>query len=403
MSSKNIIVAFGGVSPEHEVSVITAMQAIDALKETSYNLIPLYVSKEGTWHTGEYLLELDHYEDLNQIKAEAFPCTFSHDEYGKPVLKETEKRNFFSSLKTYDIYSVLISFHGSAGENGSFQGICDFYNVPYTGCDVLSSALGMDKVRAKQYCDHLGIPVVPGENFTEKEWVDRQEQILNECEYHAYPLIVKPVHLGSSIGVRQADDRDRLIEAVETAFRYDHHLLVEKAIQPLTEINCSVMGYGYGGELETSVCERPVGKEETLSFEDKYQSDDGEGSSKGMASTDRVIPADIPEEKSTRILELSKTIFEAFGASGLARLDFLLNPDQEKIYFNEINTIPGSFSFYLWEESGYSFREILLKLIAISRDVHKEKNRRVQSYETNLLSQKAAKGIKGLKGKESNN
>jgi len=399
MSSKNIVVAFGGVSPEHEVSVITAMQAINALKETSYNLVPLYVSKEGTWHTGEYLLELDHYEDLDKLTSNTLPCTFSHDEYGKPVLKETRKRNLFSSLKTYPIYSVLVSFHGSGGENGAFQGICDFYNVPYTGCNILSSALGMDKVLAKQFCQNQGIPVVPGENFTETEWVERQEEILKSCESHSYPLIVKPVHLGSSIGVRQADDREKFIEAVETAFRYDSHLLVEKAIHPLTEINCSVMGYGE--ELETSVCERPIGKEETLSFEDKYQNDGG--SSKGMASTDRVIPADIPEEKSNKIQELSTTIFQAFGASGLARLDFLLNPENDTLYFNEINTIPGSFSFYLWEESGYSFREILLKLIAISREAHKEKNRRVRSYETNLLSQKASKGIKGLKGKESNN
>lgn len=394
MENKNIVVAFGGRSPEHEVSVITAIQAIKALEETDYTLIPLYISKEGNWFTGEYLMELDNYESLTKLKSNSHPCFLGRDEYGVTVLKETQKRGLFSTPKTYPIDTVLISFHGSDGENGAFQGLCEFYGLPYTGCNVLSSALGMDKVRAKTFCKSNDIPVVPGVDFLEQDWVEEQEQILARCTKLSYPLIIKPVHLGSSIGVQQAADEESLTEAVETAFRYDAHLLVEKAVQPLKEINCSVMGYR--SNIEASVCERPKGRAETLTFEDKYQNDDQ--SSKGMASTDRVIPADIPAEQSTKIQNLSKKIFKLFGAAGIARLDFLVQADTQTVYFNEINTIPGSFSFYLWEESGHSFSEILINMIEISEIAHQEKGRRVQSYDTNLLSQKAVDGLKGTKG-----
>ena len=397
MAKKNIVIAFGGRSPEHEVSVITAMQSIKALENSSFNMVPLYISKEGNWFTGDHLMELDHYDDLGRLTSKAYPCAFTRNEYGATVLKETEKRGLFSSPTTHDIDTVLISFHGSDGENGAFQGLCEFYNLPYTGCNVLSSALGMDKVRAKTFCTCNNISVVPGTDFTEQQWVEEEDSILVTCESLSYPLIVKPVHLGSSIGVQRAADEPLLIEAIETAFRYDEHLLVEKAIQPLKEINCSVMGSGT--DVEASVCERPKGLKETLSFEDKYQS--GDASSKGMASTDRVIPADIPPEQAEEIQTLSKQIFTLLGASGLARLDFLINADDQTIYFNEINTIPGSFSFYLWEETGYQFDDILTKLIATAQHVHQQKSRRVQSYKTNLLSQKAVDGLKGTKSNNS--
>jgi len=200
--------------------------------------------------------------------------------------------------------------------------------------------------------------------------------------------------LGSSIGVAKADNKDELIEAVEMAFRYDAHILIEDAIQPLMEINCSVLGTTEN--CRASVCERPLGVTETLSFKDKYQS--GEGADKGMASADRIIPADISPELTEEIRELSMKIFKTFGASGLARLDFLVNSETNKVYFNEINTIPGSFSFYLWEKSDISFSALMEELLQIALKNHHQKNGRVLTYETNLLNEKAAKGIKGLKG-----
>ncbi|WP_441000982.1 D-alanine--D-alanine ligase [Fodinibius sp. SL11] len=394
MSSRNLVVAFGGVSPEHEVSVLTAMQVIASLEEASYNIIPLYVSKSGRWLTGEPLLEMENYQDLDELKKQATPCTFSHDELGKPILLETEKKGFFSSPKRYSIYALIPAFHGSEGENGAFQGVCEMYSIPYAGSGVLASSMGMDKIKAKDICRAHDIPVVQGFDFFESEWVKDQQSILQLADQLGYPVILKPVNLGSSIGVSRAEHEDELIKAVETAFRYDENLMVEKAVSPLIEINCSVLGTVH--DLQTSVCERPLGQDETLSFEDKYQSQNG--SQKGMASADREIPADISDELTHKIQSLSEQVFKLFRASGIARLDFLINSDTEELYFNEINTIPGSFSFYLWEESGMNMRELMLKLIDIATDQHQKKVGRIRSYNTNLLNEKAVKGIKGLKG-----
>jgi D-alanine-D-alanine ligase len=389
---KNLVVAFGGASPEHEVSVLTAMQAISALEGSSYKIRPLYITKNGKWFTGDYLLDLKHYEDLDKLTQQAVSCHFTHNELGQTVLSEV-KTGFFAKPEEHVIHAVLTAFHGASGENGSFQGVCETYNIPYTGSGVMGSAVGMDKVTAKALCKSAGVPVVEGVDFFETEWVDSQESILDKIEQLSYPVIVKPVHLGSSIGVKVCSEKETLIEAIEIAFRFDEHLLVEKAISPLTEINCSVMGSAQN--CRASVCERPMGTEELLSFKDKYMRDDA---AKGMASADRVIPADIPDSLASSIQETSKKVFRLFNCGGLARLDFLVESNTEKFYFNEINTIPGSFSFYLWKESGIDFDRLLQELIELAVSTHQKKNGRVLSYETNLLSQKAVKGMKGLKG-----
>ncbi|MAL18277.1 MAG: D-alanine--D-alanine ligase [Balneola sp.] len=394
MSQKNLIVAFGGVSPEHEVSVLTAIQAISALEESEYNCIPLYVTKSGRWLTGEKLLDLSNYKELSKLQSESVSCAFVKYETGKTHLKEQEGGGLFSKPKSFPVYAVLCAFHGSEGENGSFQGVCEMMNVPYSGSGVLGSSLGMDKVKAKLVAAANGIPVTKAVNFYESDWEKEQEDIITVAEDFDYPLIVKPVSLGSSIGVAIANDKAELIDAVETAFRYDAHMLIEEAVNPLMEINCSVMGTP--DDCRPSVCEKPLGHKETLSFEDKYQS--GDGADKGMASADRVIPADISKELTKKIQNLATKTFSALDASGLARLDFLVNANTEEVYFNEINTIPGSFSFYLWEKSDISFRQLMEELIEIGVQQHRAKNGRVRSYETNLLSEKALKGIKGLKG-----
>ncbi len=394
MSSKNLVVAFGGVSPEHEVSVLSAMQVIASLKETNFTLVPLYVTKSGRWLTGDPLLDLENFQDLDSLEEKATRCTFSHNDLGKAVLQETEKKGIFRTAQEYPIHAVIPAFHGSEGENGAFQGTCEMYNIPYAGSKVFASSIGMDKVKAKELCRAHDIPVVDEYDFFESEWERDRQSILHFAEKLGYPVIVKPVTLGSSIGVAKAENEDELIEAVETAFRYDNNLMIEEAVTPLMEINCAILGTSE--EMEASVCERPLGKDETLSFEDKYQSD-GSGQ-KGMASADRVIPADISDEFTNKIQSLSKQIFRIFRASGIARLDFLINDTTKDIFFNEINTIPGSFSFYLWEESGMNMRELMLKLVDIAVEQHQQKIGRIRSYDTNLLDEKAIKGIKGLKG-----
>jgi D-alanine-D-alanine ligase len=394
MGKKNVVVAFGGRSPEHEVSVLSAMQAISALRDTQYDVIPLYISKSGRWFTGLPLLELENYQDLNELQQKGTPCTFSFDDIGKPVLLETEKKGFFSKPEAHAIYTLIPAFHGSEGEDGSFQGACQMFHIPYGGSGVFASSLGMDKVKAKAFCREHGVPVVDDVAFSEGHWKTNQSDIIGRIEQLEYPMVVKPVTLGSSIGVMKANSKDELIDGIETAFRYDEQLLVEKAVHPLMEINCSVLGSP--DENRASVCEQPLGQQETLSFSDKYQSE--EGGSKGMASADRIIPADIPDHLRDGIQKMARQIFTLFGAAGVARLDFLIQKDEGTVYFNEINTIPGSFSFYLWEEDGMNMKELMLQLIDISIGQHRKKAGRIRSYETNLLSEKAVRGIKGSKG-----
>jgi len=393
MDEQVVLVAFGGASPEHEVSVITAHQAIAVLQEGSTPVKPLYISKSGEWFTGDVLLDLKYFKNLKTLEQKAAPCNFAFNNVGQGVLREHGKKmGFIPDVKETNVRAVLTAFHGAAGENGSFQGVCEMYNLPYTGSGVPGSSMGMDKVLTKSFCKSKSLPVVPGIDFSEEDWIGGKDDILEKASSLGFPLIVKPVSLGSSIGVVKAEDQSSLCEAVEASFRYDYRLLVEKVVQPLMEINCSVLGHG--NDLQASVCERPVGREELLSFADKYMSDDA---TKGMASADRIIPADISDELSGKIQELSKIVFRTLMCSGLARLDFLVNSETNDVYFNEINTIPGSFSFYLWKESGLSFSALLHKLIDLAQLKHDQKNRLVQSYETNLLNSKAVKGIKGLK------
>jgi len=393
MSNKHILVAFGGPSPEHEVSVLTAMQVIAALSDSAATLIPLYITKSGQWLTGDFLKNLESYQDLKSLPAKAIPCTFIIQPNGRTVLSEAGRGGIFAKPRTWSVDVVIPAFHGSDGENGSFQGVCETFNLPYTGSGVLGSASGMNKATAKIICRALGFPVVPDVHFFESGWVANRAQLTAQIEQLGYPVFVKPVNLGSSIGVTRCADTTSLITHVETAFRYDAHLLVEKGVHPLMEINCSVIGTPE--HAEASVLEHPVGSGELLSFADKYQR--GE-STKGMASADRIIPAPLNAETTQNIQELAVSIFRALECSGLARLDFLMNAESGEVYFNEINTIPGSFSFYLWAHSDVSFDALMLRLIDIALKRHQQKNGRVRSYDTNLLSQKAVRGLKGLKG-----
>ncbi len=393
MSKPNLLIAFGGISPEHEVSVITAIQAASAIGKERYNLIPLYISKNGRMLTGEKLLDLEFYKDLKKAEAEADPCAFQTDENGQTVLTNLKGKGWFSKPEQHHINTVLVAFHGGDGENGSFQGLCESYNLPYTGSNPMASSVGMDKRAAKIFAGSIGIPVVGDVFVTESEWIADKASLVADVEKLKYPVFVKPVHLGSSIGVQKASDREALEVAVETAFRFDDQLIVEKAVSPLLEVNCSVIGDA--DRARPSVCEQPLTQAELLSFEDKYMGDDG----KGMASATRIIPAPIGDELTKKIQQDSVKLFRSLNGSGVARLDFLINKETNEYFFNEINTIPGSFSFYLWEKTELPFPALIQELIDIAQKRHQTKNGRVRSYETNLLSSKAAKGIKGLKGK----
>lgn len=393
---QTVVVAFGGVSPEHEVSVITAAQVMHALDVARYTVVPLYITKAGAWLTGDMLRNLSAFQDLKQLERSCTACHLRIGDNGRVVLQENTAGGLFSKPASYAVDVVIPAFHGADGENGAFQGMCESWNIPYTGSGVMASALGMDKPAAKKMAESAGIPVVPSVSFFEEDWVKDSESLRTAIDKLPYPLFVKPARLGSSIGVMRVDTPAALTDTIETAFRYDPKVLVEQGITPLMEINCAVLGTPESAI--PSVCEQPVNKGDLLSFEDKYLGERGSG--KGMASLDRLIPAPIADALRDRIQDLAVRLFKTLNCSGVARLDFLVNTATGDVFFNEINTIPGSFSFYLWDKTGIGFPALLERMIGIAHVQHRNKNGRVRSYETNLLSKKAATGIKGLKFKK---
>lgn len=416
----NVGIAFGGVAPEHEVSVISALQAAAALDRDRYRPVPIYIAKDGSWYTGEHLLELERFKDLDSVIAKATPIAISPGAHGTLQLIEQPAEDTWAHLRDgpprrWRIDVVFLGFHGGEGENGGMQGLCETFNVPYTGSGIFGSALGMDKIRSKMICREQNIPVVDFVAFSESDWAYREEEGLDRCEDElGYPVIVKPARLGSSIGITRADDREALDAAIEEAFRYDSEVIVEHAVTALREINCAVLGDAK--EATPSVLEEPVASEddEVLTFQDKYmRGDDNAGtkeasggaktggqSPEGMASLDRIIPAELSDARTQEIQELAVRIFQLFDCAGVARIDFMIDEATGEVFFNEINTIPGSFSFYLWEPSGVPFDELVHRLIQIARRRHREKNGRIRYYDVNLLSEKSLAGLAGAKGTE---
>lgn len=408
-------VVFGGVSPEHEVSVISSLQAINALDRDRFEPVPIYIAKDGTWYTGPSLLDIDAYQDLDQVRRDAIPVRVDAGSFGSLLLIEKKTGGLLSSRPREFVADVVfLGLHGGSGEDGGLQGLCETFNVPYTGSSILGSSVGMDKVLSKMICRDQDIPIVDFVALRESEWAHREEEWLDRIEAElGYPVVVKPARLGSSIGISKADDRRKLDRAIEEALRYDDKVVIEHAVQRLREINCAVLGDPH--EAEPSVLEQPVRTEgeDLLTFQEKYMrggdgngakggarrrgSKSSDGGSGGMASLDRIIPAPIDEAMGDRIRQLAVRIFKLFECGGVARIDFMIDESTGGVYFNEINTIPGSFSFYLWDPAGVPFDELLTRMIDLARKRHRERNSRVRTYDVNLLSQKSLSGIKGSK------
>ena len=418
----NVGLFYGGVSPEHEVSVITTLQAAHALRAAGrHALVPVYVAKDGRWYTGEALLDASAYADLDALLPRARRVTLEPGTQGALDLVEVGTGGLFSSPRRHRVDVAFLGFHGGEGENGAFQGLMETFGVPYTGSSVFGSALGMDKVLSKMVCRDQGIPVVEWVALRESDWAGHEEAWLDRCERDlGLPVVVKPARLGSSIGISKADTRAQLDASIEEALRYDEKAVVERAVRGLREVNCSVLGDPNGAVA--SVLEEPVRSsgEALLTFQEKYVRGGGAkgGASgeapaanrgakaaeraSGMASLDRLIPAPLSPERTEEIRALAVRIFRLFECAGVARLDFMIEEDpgggEGRVFFNEINTIPGSFSFYLWEPTGVPFADLAHRMIEIAFARHRDKNSRVRSYGVNLLSKKSLGGLKGAKG-----
>lgn len=391
----NIGVIYGSRTCEHDVSIISALQAAQALDTKNYNITYIYIGREGTWYTGEALADVKFYEHFDAAKlTRVLPA----GENGKLVLYHLpEKKKLFggAAAERVAVLDVVMPvLHGLNGEDGTLQGMLELFDVPYTSAGVMGSAVGMDKITMKLLFKGCGFPVIEGVWFDRGRWSRERDGVMDECEDKlGFPLIVKPANLGSSIGINIAHDRNQLEDAIETAAAYDHRILVEKAVSPLREVNCSVLGYG--DHVETSELEMPVTQEEFLTFPGKYlRNAKGAG---GMASQVRLIPAPISEQAAQTVRDLAVRAFRAMDLKGVVRIDFILD-ENENVFINEANTIPGSLAFYLWEPKGISFSALLDGMVECAFSAWADRKASVFSHDSTLLAN-IVHGSKGAKGK----
>lgn len=392
-------VIFGGETVEHEVSIITALQAMEHINTDKYDIVPIYISKDRIWYTGKMLMDIDVFRNFDDLKKYASRCT---------LIKKDDK---YYLQKTTGLFKTIITeldiafpiVHGNNVEDGTLAGLLDSIGIPYVGSGVLGSALGQDKVVMKQVFSSMNLPIVKYTWFYDNDYSETPDDIKQRIYELGYPVIVKPAKLGSSVGISYVKDPVEIDYAIDEAIQYDNKIIVEKAVENLLEVNCSVLGnYAY---QQTSCIEEVKSKSEFLTYKDKYLGN-GKGSkgikggtkSQGMASASRIIPARIDSKTEESIKYISCEAFKALNLSGVCRIDFLINKETREIYINEPNTIPGSLAFYLWEQSGKTYEELLDEMITIAIKDYKARHKKIYSFDTNILNGYIG-GVKGVKGK----
>ncbi len=393
-----IAVLFGGKSVEHEISIISAVQAMRSLNREKYEIIPVYITKNNEMYTGDDLFSIEEYTNFPSLINKCTRVTFAVSGNRTQLVKCSTKLFEKNLVSEIDLAFPIV--HGTNCEDGTLHGFLKMFNLPLVGCDVTASAVGMDKYIMKTVFRDNAIPVLDCRCFTRAQYEQSPESAIEKTEKAIeYPVIVKPVNLGSSVGIKKASDRNELAEALENAFNFAGKVLVEKAVQNLKEINCSVLGDC--DEAAASECEEPVNSDEILSYEDKYISGGKggakSGGSKGMASLKRKIPADISRDEREYVRSLAVKAFKCMNCNGVVRIDFMMDTESRKIYLNEINTIPGSLAFYLWEPLGIKYPELLDKMIQIALKRHREESEISYAFDTNVLEGMTFGGAKGSK------
>ena len=377
-------VVFGGETVEHEVSIISALQAMSNIDTSKYEVIPIYISKDRIWYYGEVLKDINFYRNFNKKKV-------------KQVVLYKKNNDFYlrsvDNLINHDLTNIDIILpivHGNNVEDGSLIGYLDTLGICYVASGILGSSIAQDKVVMKELMSSHNIPIVPYTWFYDYEYIQDKNKILKKIKDLGYPVVVKPATLGSSVGITYVHDSKEIENALEEAIKYDIKIVVEKAVLNLIEVNSSVLG-NYETQ-EVSSLEEVMGLDEILSFQDKYLSS---SKSKGMAATSRVIPARIDEVLTKDIQNTSKEVFKLLNLGGVVRIDFLIDGKTKKYYVNEPNTIPGSLAFYLWKYDGLEYKDLLNKIIDLSMKEYKNKKKKIKSFTSNILQN--FNGTKGVK------
>jgi len=374
---QTIGVFFGSRSPEHDVSIITGEFIISGLKKLNYDVVPIYLDKQGKWFLGEELGKLSFFKDGGDLKKLKPYYLDLEKSIGKMVFKQ---KGIMGKEIIIDL--AFPAFHGQNGEDGTIQGLFELCNISYVGCDVASSAVTIDKVLTKEFYAAHNIKTTKFVSFSAHDFKNEKERIIQKIEALKYPLFIKPARLGSSIGIGKAKDKQELEQAIEVALHYENKILVEEGVEDLADVTCAVLG---NENPRASVLQESLFNAELFSYEDKYL-DDG-GAQLGNAEDKLKIPARLDDEITKKTQELAIKIFKLLGCSGTARVDFLYNKKENLMYANEVNTLPGTLYHHLWQKSGVKFEELLKELIELAQDKYADKQKLTSSFESVILKQ----------------
>ncbi|MEP7287645.1 MAG: D-alanine--D-alanine ligase family protein [Chloroflexota bacterium] len=383
-------VIFGSRSVEHDVSIVTAQQVMQAMSPAKYEVVPIYITRSGNWVTGPLLTELKNFqagniEELMGIKETIVSPAIQHHGMITPPIAGMLGRNMLRKLDV--IFPVV---HGTHGEDGTLQGLFEMSDIPYVGCGVMASTVANDKIATKALLRENGLPTLDYVAFRRQDWLTDRDAVLTRIEAKlSYPVFVKPATLGSSIGIARPADRQGLIAAIDVALNFDRRVIVESALLESIEVNCALLG---NGDPRASVLEQPVSFQDFLTYEEKYMRG---GTGSGMKGADRQIPAPIPDDLTAKIRQIAIDAFKAIDGRGTARIDFLVKDGNP--YIEEINTMPGSLSFYLWQAESMTPAMVVDELIRLAHEAAAEKRRTLYDYKTDLITHAALRGVKGMK------
>ena len=399
-------VIFGGETVEHEVSIISAIQAMNKMDEEKYEVVPIYITKDREWYTGDMLKDIDEYQDLSLIKRYSDNVVLYYKD-GSFVLQK--KNGLFKRIvKEIDIAFPIV--HGTNVEDGVLQGYLQSIGIPFVGPNVYGAVAGQDKAIMKDIWNGIGLPMTKYIWFYDVDYRQNAKEVLSKVKDLKYPLIVKPATTGSSVGINVCENEEELKEAIDEAIQYDCKIIIEEVVKNLKEVNIAVLG-NYENQ-KVSEIEEVLSGNKFLTFTDKYIGNGGKNGkikgakkaavkgSKGMASANRKLPADLDKKLRSEIEDIAVRAFKALGSAGNSRIDFLIDDKTNKVYINEINSIPGSLAFYLWEAKDINFTKILDEMINIGIKDYKKRTSKTHSFDSNILQGFANNyGVKGAKGK----
>lgn len=397
MDKLQLGVIYGSRTCEHEVSIISAVQLMRAADRQRYDVIPIYISKQGEWYTGDGLMDISAYTPFDPSRKGITRVNLDITTGSGALVAVEHGKGLFGKERQVIVARldcVIPVMHGMHGEDGTIQGLMELCNIPYSSAGVGASAMGMDKVYMKQFFRGAGFPVLPSNWFLRRAWEENPSAVLDAVEKELpYPVFVKPASLGSSIGVTKAKDRRGLEEALELAFEFDRKVLVEQGLEDPLELNCSVLGYN--GHAKASEIEMPISGGDLLTFAEKYLG--GSNSTKGMASLKRVLPAPIEPELRDKIQQLSVDIFNDMDCKGVVRIDYMYDAKSDGLYITEINTIPGSMAFYLWEACTKPYSQLIDDLVQYALEAQQDKDNSNYAYSSDILSNVSLGGKTGAK------